>query len=162
MARSMSASILGRPSCFPSLLARRRPARTRSWSMARSNSANTPIIWNIALPTGRGGVEALLVQEQIDVQCMQLGQERHQVLQTATKAIDAPGHHDIELAPCCGLAERIELQAVPTQNSESQEILEFFQYYRRTEGSSSSLPPLPSFRKWRDEFHSLALGLIQP
>jgi len=44
----------------------------------------------------------------------------------------------------------------------AQEILELFQYYRRTEGSSSSLPPLPAFRKWRDEFHSLALGLIQP
>jgi hypothetical protein len=33
-------------------LARRRPARTRSWMIARSNSANTPIIWNMALPAG--------------------------------------------------------------------------------------------------------------
>ena len=30
--------------------ARARPDFTRSWIMARSNSANTPIIWNMALP----------------------------------------------------------------------------------------------------------------
>ena len=28
------------------------PARTRSTIMLRSNSANTPIIWNMALPAG--------------------------------------------------------------------------------------------------------------
>ena len=28
------------------------PARTRSWIIARSNSAKTPIIWNMALPEG--------------------------------------------------------------------------------------------------------------
>ena len=37
------------------------PARTRSWIIARSNSANTPIIWNIALPAGVGGVQSLLM-----------------------------------------------------------------------------------------------------
>jgi hypothetical protein len=33
IAASTSAAILGRPSCLPSSLARRRPARTRSWMM---------------------------------------------------------------------------------------------------------------------------------
>ena len=41
---SSAAAIGGRPSRFPSLLALASPARTRSWIMARSNSANTPII----------------------------------------------------------------------------------------------------------------------
>ena len=44
MRASNSGAIRGRPSRFPSLLARARPARTRSWIIARSNSANTPII----------------------------------------------------------------------------------------------------------------------
>jgi hypothetical protein len=42
----------GRPSVLPSSLALRRPARTRSWIIARSNSAKTPIIWKSALPAG--------------------------------------------------------------------------------------------------------------
>jgi len=41
---SGSGAIRGRPGRFPSLLARARPARTRSWIMLRSNSANTPSI----------------------------------------------------------------------------------------------------------------------
>jgi hypothetical protein len=45
IASSVFSSTLGRPSCFPSALARASPALTRSWIMARSNSANTPIIW---------------------------------------------------------------------------------------------------------------------
>jgi hypothetical protein len=49
---SSSAGIRGRPSCLPSSLALRRPARTRSWIIDRSNSANTPIIWNSAFPAG--------------------------------------------------------------------------------------------------------------
>ena len=49
---SSAGAIGGRPRRFPSLLALASPARTRSWIMARSNSANTPIIWNIALPAG--------------------------------------------------------------------------------------------------------------
>jgi hypothetical protein len=44
IAFSRSAGIGGRPSRLPSLLARASPARTRSWIIARSNSANTPII----------------------------------------------------------------------------------------------------------------------
>jgi hypothetical protein len=44
IAVSVAASILGRPSVVPSARARARPALTRSRIMARSNSANTPII----------------------------------------------------------------------------------------------------------------------
>jgi hypothetical protein len=39
-----------RPSFTPFALARARPALTHSRIMPRSNSANTPSIWNIALP----------------------------------------------------------------------------------------------------------------
>jgi hypothetical protein len=52
MARSLAGEIIGRPNFFPFALARFRPANTRSRIMARSNSAKTPIIWNIALPEG--------------------------------------------------------------------------------------------------------------
>src|SRR5690349_18255272 len=38
-----------RPSLFPTHQPAQAPARTRSGSIARSNSANTPIIWNTAL-----------------------------------------------------------------------------------------------------------------
>jgi hypothetical protein len=41
-----------RPSWMPSALARLRPAMTRSRIIERSNSANTPSIWNIARPDG--------------------------------------------------------------------------------------------------------------
>jgi hypothetical protein len=37
---------------LPCALARSSPALTRSWIIARSNSAKTPIIWNRALPAG--------------------------------------------------------------------------------------------------------------
>jgi hypothetical protein len=36
----------------PLALALATPARTRSRIIDRSNSANTPIIWNMALPAG--------------------------------------------------------------------------------------------------------------
>jgi hypothetical protein len=39
-----------RPNFTPFALARASPAFTRSRMMPRSNSANTPSIWNIALP----------------------------------------------------------------------------------------------------------------
>ena len=44
MRASMSAAMRGRPSRLPSALARRSPARTRSWMIERSNSAKTPSI----------------------------------------------------------------------------------------------------------------------
>ena len=37
---------------MPSARALAKPAITRSWMIERSNSANTPIIWNMALPAG--------------------------------------------------------------------------------------------------------------
>ena len=45
-------STVRRPSCFPSALARANPAITRSRIIARSNSAKTPSIWNMARPDG--------------------------------------------------------------------------------------------------------------
>jgi hypothetical protein len=45
-------SSLGLPSVTPSSLALASPAFTRSWIIERSNSANTPIIPNIARPLG--------------------------------------------------------------------------------------------------------------
>jgi hypothetical protein len=50
-----ASSILGRPRVVPFALARFRPAITRSRIIALSNSANTPIIWNMALPAGMVG-----------------------------------------------------------------------------------------------------------
>ena len=49
-------------------------------------------------PAGRGGrVEALLMQKQIDLERMELGQEADEVLQAAAQPIDIPGHDNIEL-----------------------------------------------------------------
>jgi hypothetical protein len=42
--------------------------------MARSNSANTPIIWNTALPLG-------VLVSRVDLERVNIGQERNQVLQ---------------------------------------------------------------------------------
>lgn len=63
MRASTSPPTVGLPSFVPAALVRARPAFTRSWIIDRSNSANTPIIWNIARPAGvrlafgRNGVE---------------------------------------------------------------------------------------------------------
>ncbi len=43
---------LGRPNLVPLALVRANPLLTRSLIIDRSNSANTPIIWNMALPLG--------------------------------------------------------------------------------------------------------------
>ena len=74
-------SMKGRPQCLPAALARAMPAFTRSRIMERSNSANTPIIWNMAFASRRRGVDALLMQEQVDAQAVQLGEEAAEVLQ---------------------------------------------------------------------------------
>jgi hypothetical protein len=51
---------------------------------------------------------ALLVQdEQVDADRMQLGQERHEILQAAADPVDAPSHDHIELTARRCLAERI-------------------------------------------------------
>ena len=46
---------------LPCALARFGPLRTRRWIIARSSSAKTSIIWNIASPAGVG-IDTLLVQ----------------------------------------------------------------------------------------------------
>jgi hypothetical protein len=47
---------------------------------------------------GRGrGVEALLMQEQIDPQGVQFGEKADQVLEAAAQSIDRPSHHHVEL-----------------------------------------------------------------
>jgi hypothetical protein len=47
-----AAVIVGRPSRVPAAFVLASPALTLSRIMDRSNSANTPIIWNSALPLG--------------------------------------------------------------------------------------------------------------
>jgi hypothetical protein len=49
-----------------------------------------------------------LMQEQINSESVQLGQEADQVLQAAAKPIDRPSHDDIELALCGVTAKRVE------------------------------------------------------
>ena len=68
-------SMKGRPQCLPPALARAMPAFTRSRIIARSNLANTPIIWNMALPAGVGGVDALLMLGKVDPEAVQLPEE---------------------------------------------------------------------------------------
>src|SRR5262249_51227912 len=55
---------------------------------------------------GRHGVEALLMQKQIDLQRMQFGKKADQVLKAAAEPIDAPGHDQIEL-PLGGVATQV-------------------------------------------------------
>lgn len=40
-----------------------------------------------------------VMEVQIDVESVELAQERHQLLQAAAQPIDDPGHHDIDLPP---------------------------------------------------------------
>jgi 3,4-dihydroxy-2-butanone 4-phosphate synthase len=54
------------------------------------------------------------MQEQIDAERLQLGQEGDQVLQAAAEPIDAPGHHNIELSASGGVMQRVEETAVST------------------------------------------------
>src|SRR5262249_50336356 len=63
------------------------------------------------LTCGRHGVEALLMQQQIDLQGMQFGKKTDQILKAAAEPIDAPGHDQIEL-PLGGVAtQAIEFRA---------------------------------------------------
>jgi hypothetical protein len=48
------------------------------------------------LAGGCRGVEALLAQEQVDLQRVQLGQETDQVLQTAAQPVHRPSHDHVE------------------------------------------------------------------
>jgi hypothetical protein len=80
-AGSMVGLPIGLPLLVPVSLARRRPARTRSRIIARSNSANTPIIPNMALPDGVVVSSPLLVQIQVDFQRVDFRQQIDEILQ---------------------------------------------------------------------------------
>jgi hypothetical protein len=60
------------------------------------------------LPRGRGGVDALLAQEQVDFERVQFGQEGDEVLQAATEAVDAPGHDYVEFPSRRRPEQRVE------------------------------------------------------
>jgi hypothetical protein len=64
--------------------------------MARSNSANTPSIWNMARPDGVVVSRDLLVQEQIDALGVEVRQERQQIGERPANPVHHPGsrrHH---------------------------------------------------------------------
>jgi len=48
------------------------------------------------------------MEVQVDLEGMQLGQERDQVLQRTAKSIHRPRHDDVELAPGRALAQGVE------------------------------------------------------
>jgi hypothetical protein len=50
------------------------------------------------LAGGRRGVDALLMQEQLDAEAVQLGEEAAEVLQRTAETIDRPSHDNIEPA----------------------------------------------------------------
>ena len=54
------------------------------------------------------------MQEEVNPQRMQLGQEANQILQAAAQPIEALGHYDIELALSGILAKGIECRALVT------------------------------------------------
>jgi hypothetical protein len=66
----------------------------------------------MALPAGVVVSRALLVQKQVDLERVQLGQECDQILQAAAQPIDAPGHHHVELPAGGGSAQGIEGRAL--------------------------------------------------
>jgi hypothetical protein len=66
----------------------------------------------MALPAGVVVSRPWLMQEQVNPEGAQLGQEADQVLQAAAETIDGPGHHDIELALSGVAAQRVEGRAL--------------------------------------------------
>ena len=61
------------------------PALTRSWIIARSNSAKNTEHLKHRLAGQRSSVETLLVQIKIDLECVQLRQETDEILQTTAE-----------------------------------------------------------------------------
>jgi hypothetical protein len=59
------------------------------------------------LAARRGGIEPLLMQEQVDAERVQLAEEADQVLEAAAETINRPGHNDIELPPAGIAAHRV-------------------------------------------------------
>jgi hypothetical protein len=72
------------PVLRPFALARARPAFTLSRMTQRSNSANRPSIWNIAMPAVVDVSSPLLMQEQIDAAVMKSLQDTEQIRQRST------------------------------------------------------------------------------
>jgi hypothetical protein len=110
-AASVAASIFGRPSFVPSASAHARPARTRSCIIERSNSANTPIIWNIASPAGvvvsmpcwrryRSIFKAWITDRKVTKSCNERPSRSHR-----------PRHDHVELPLGRVLAQPVELGA---------------------------------------------------
>src|SRR5262245_21374984 len=69
------------------------------------------------LAGGCRSVEALLAQEQVDLQRVQLGQEGDQILKAAAQPVDRPGHEHVELpsgSVSAQLVERWALVASPS------------------------------------------------
>src|SRR5262249_12583605 len=56
----------------------------------------------------RRRVQRLLMQVEVNTERMDLAEECHEMLQRAAKAIDAPSHDHVELAPGCGLEHAVE------------------------------------------------------
>jgi hypothetical protein len=50
------------------------------------------------LAAGRGRVEPLLMQEEVDPERVQLGKKADQVLQATAKPVHRPRHHEVEFA----------------------------------------------------------------
>jgi hypothetical protein len=59
-------------------------------------------------------VEALLLEEKIDVERVQFGQEANQVLKAAAETIHAPRHHDIEFTLSGIAAKPVECRTLIT------------------------------------------------
>ena len=97
--RRASTAARGRPNFLPFARALRRPARTRSWISARSNSAIAPIIWNISRPDGVREIQIVAEADKRDPVGAKIGKRVDEVLQRATKTIDLPYQHGVELPP---------------------------------------------------------------
>ena len=83
---------LRRPSCLPRALALASPSRTRSWIIARWSMTSISIETS---PCRSASIEALLMEEQIDAERLQLRQEANEVLQAPSQALlegDPPRH----------------------------------------------------------------------
>lgn len=48
------------------------------------------------------------MQQHNDITCLKLAEQRHQIGQRASEAIDAPGSDDVELTPGHALHQRVE------------------------------------------------------
>jgi hypothetical protein len=92
--RSTSSLARGLPSRRPSARILASPARILSWIMARSNSAKTPIIWNMALPAGVVVSRPCWYRNRsIPAECTS---DRNPVLQRPAQAVHGPGHDHVE------------------------------------------------------------------